>query len=394
MASLDQTFQKLGDGTIEKLSSGASIFKLQSYEKNPIVGPRDSGLVWYENEVFQIGAIFNGGATLFNDKIILTPRVHAEYQRGKFFDESIQIERIGFKNYISKIWILISDDGLNFKRYQNILIKGDGTGHKDFLYGIEDVRIIKTDRRYLLIGCGKVIPPFQRFNGRPSDRTAIYSTYDFVDITYHGIIEGIDGRNTVIFPEIVSGKHYILLRFGKNIHMDVLEAGMEQLLHPFKYRSLWNKIYERRKKTKLLEVGRYPHETEKIGPGPSPIRTIKGWLLIYHAVGEITSSIGRAYGLSPKILRSYSICAALLDLNDPTKVLCRTKYPIYIPSKPWELLGNEVYPVDIPAVIFPMGLIVKDNKMLLYAGAGDKYVVLLSSQLDSFLEFLWRECRL
>ncbi|MHA1978237.1 MAG: glycoside hydrolase family 130 protein [Candidatus Hodarchaeales archaeon] len=394
MASLDQIFQKLGEGIIENLSSGEYIFKLQSYEKNPIVKPWDLGLTWYENDIYQIGAIFNSGATLFNDKLILTPRVHAEYQRGKFFDESLQIERFGFKNYISKIWILSSDDGLNFKRYHDILIKGDGTSHKDFLYGIEDVRIIRTSRRYFLIGCGKVCPPFQRLKGNPGDRIAIYSTQDFIDITYHGIIENIDMRYAVIFPEIVTGKQYILLRFGKNIHIDVLEAGINQLLLPSRYRTLWNKIYERRKETIFLEVGRFPHEKEKIGPGPPPIRTKKGWLLIYHAVGEIDTSIGRVYGLSSKIKRSYSICAALLDLHDPTKVLCCTKYPVYIPSKPWELYGNETYPVDIPAVIFPMGIIVKDNKMLLYAGASDKYVVLLSSQLDSFLEFLWCECRL
>ena len=394
MTQLNQTFQKLGEGTVEKHSSGISIFKLQSYEKNPIVRPRDSGLTWYENEDYQIGSIFNGGATTFNDKIILTPRVHVDYQRGKFFDESLQIERLGFKNYISKIWILISDDGLNFKRYHNILIKGDGTGHKDFFFGIEDVRIIKTDRRYLLIGCGKVSPPFQRFNGRPSDRIAIYSTYDFIDITYHGIIENFETRNSVIFPETVDEKQYILLQFGKSIHIDILEEGIDQLLNPYKYSSQWKRVYERKEKTKLLEFDLYLHEKEAIGQGPPPIRTNKGWLLIYYAIGEISSSISRVYGLLPTIKRSYSICAALLDLSDPTRVLCRTKFPIYIPSEPWELYGNEIYPVDIPAVISPMGLVIKEDKILLYCGTGDKYVVILSSGLNLLLDYLWRECRL
>ncbi|MHA2139824.1 MAG: glycoside hydrolase family 130 protein, partial [Candidatus Hodarchaeales archaeon] len=321
-------------------------------------------------------------------------RVHAEYQRGQFFDESLQIERIGFKNYISKIWILISEDGINFNRYHNTLIKGDGTSHEDFFHGIEDVRITKTNGQFLLIGCGKILPPFQGQIGVKGDRIAIYSTLDFIDIDYHGIIEDIDVRNTVIFPESVSGKYYILLRFGKNIHIDVLEAGMNQLLHPSNYCSLWDQINNRRKKTKFLEAGSYPHEKEKIGPGPPPIRTEKGWLIIYHAVGEVNSSIARVYGLSQKINRSYSICAAILDLHNPSKVLCRTKYPIYIPSKPWELYGNEVYPVDIPAVVFPMGSVIKDNKIFLYTGAGDKYIILLSSRLDSLIEYLWSECRL
>jgi len=384
----------LSDGIIVEINDNEKIFKLHSYKKNPIIGPSDFELTWYEDGRLLIGSIFNAGVNLLNERIVLSPRVHAEYQRGQFFDESLQIERIGFKNYISKIWILISEDGINFERYHNTLIKGDGTSHEDFFHGIEDVRIIKTNGQYLLIGCGKILPPFQGQIGVKGDRIAIYSTLDFIDINYHGIIEDIDVRNTVIFPESVSGKHYILLRFGKNIHIDVLEAGMNQLLHPSNYCSLWDQINNRRKKTKFLEAGCYPHEKEKIGPGPPPIRTEKGWLIIYHAVGEVNSSIARVYGLSQKINRSYSICAAILDLHNPSKVLCRTKYPIYIPSKPWELYGDEVYPVDIPAVVFPMGSIVKDNKIFLYAGAGDKYIVLLSSRLDSLIEYLWSECRL
>ncbi|MHA2174806.1 MAG: glycoside hydrolase family 130 protein [Candidatus Hodarchaeales archaeon] len=384
----------LPDGTIVKINDNEKIFKLHSYKKNPIIKPNDYELTWYEDGRLLIGSIFNAGVNLLNERIILSPRVHAEYQKGQFFDESLQIERIGFKNYISKIWILISEDGINFDRYHNTLIKGDGTSHEDFFHGIEDVRIIKTNGQYMLIGCGKILPPFQGQIGGKGDRIAIYSTLDFFDIRYHGIIGNIDVRNTVIFPESVSGKHYILLRFGKNIHIDVIEEGMNQLLHPTKYSSLWDQVKNRRKKTKLLDVGCYPHEKEKIGPGPPPIRTEKGWLLIYHAVGEIDSSIARAYGLSQNINRSYSICAAILDLHDPSKVLCRTKYPIYIPSKPWELYGNDVYPVDIPAVVFPMGSIIKGNKIFLYSGAGDKYIILLSSHLDSLIEYLWSECRL
>ena len=187
MSALDETLKNLSDGTIVKINDNDKIFKLHSYEKNPIVRPQDSGLSWYEDGMYLTGSIFNAGATLFNDRVVLSPRIHAEYQRGKFFDESLQIERIGFKNYISKIWILISDDGINFKRYHNTLIKGDGTSHTDFFHGIEDVRIIKTNGQYLLIGCGKILPPFQGQIGGKGDRIAIYSTLDFIDIRYHGI---------------------------------------------------------------------------------------------------------------------------------------------------------------------------------------------------------------
>ncbi|MCK4476499.1 MAG: hypothetical protein KAU16_07205 [Methanophagales archaeon] len=388
---LDRTVQELGDGTVVLLDSGETVFKLDSHENNPIVKPQDIGLTWHENGVLKIGAVFNGGAEVFQDKVILTSRCHQGYQKSTSFDEKLDIERYCLENYISEVWPLVSDDGLHFTRYQNMVIRGDSTDHQDFIYGIEDIRIVKYGRRYLLIGCGKIKPPFK---GANADRIAVYSTGDFVNITYHGMVESFDSRNAVPFSEPVNGRHYMLLRFHPHIHLDFLEAGMDQLLNPSRHIKHWEKIYERRSQNLLLEAGHYPHEKEKIGPGTQVIKTDRGWLLIYHAVGEIEDGICKAYGLSEKIERGYSVCAALLDLDDPRKVLCRTRNPIYIPSAPYELYGNDQYPVDVPAVVFPTGAITIKNKLLIYCGAGDKYVILLTCDLGNLLDYLWEDCRI
>ena len=284
----------------------------------------------------------------------------------------------------------MSEDGIHFKKFNDMVIRGDGSEHKDFIYGIEDIRIIKIEYRYFLIGCGKIKPPFKAEKG---DRIAIYSTENFKNIQYHGIVKSFDSRNAVLFPETINEKHYIILRFYPNIHLDYLEAGLEQLLNPAKHTKYWEKIYNRREETLLLEAKKFPHEKEKIGAGPQIIKTEKGWLLIYHSVGEIDKDICEIYGLKEKIKRGYSICAALLDLENPRKVLRRTKYPIYIPSAPYELLGNEEYPVDVPYVVFPTGAIVKENKLVLYAGAGDKYIILLSCDIRNLVEYLWNYCK-
>ena len=178
------------------------------------------------------------------------------------------------------------------------------------------------------------------------------------------------------------------------MHLDYLEAGMDQLLDPAGHAGAWQEIYDRRSQSLLLEAGRFPHEKEKIGPSTQVIKTEWGWLLIYHAVGEIGTAICEAYGLSEKIKRGYSVCAALLDLHDPTRVLRRTRHPIYIPSAPWELHGDEQYPVDVPVVVFPVGAIARQDKLLLYCGAGDKYIILLTCNLNSLVEYLWANCRL
>jgi len=385
-----EAFEKLGDGKVIEIESGETIFKLDSYEKNPIIKPQDIGLTWEENGESKIGAVFNGGAEFFEDKIILLPRCHRDYKKGKFFDEKLGMERNGLENYISEVWPLASQDGIHFTRFQNGVIRGDGTDHPDFIYGIEDIRIIKYDEGCLLVGCGKIKPPFK---GDNADRMAIYTTKNFENINYQGMVESFDTRNAVPFPEPVNGQHYMLLRFHPNIHLVDLEAGMDQLLNPSAYTEVWKKIYERRGQSLLLEAGCYPHESEKIGPSTQLIKTDKGWLLIYHAVGEIDINICKAYGLSKKIERSYSICAAILDLGDPRRVICRTSNPIYIPSASYELYGNKEYPLDVPAVVFPVGAVIRQDKILLYAGAGDKYTILLTCKLNDLLNYLWEYCR-
>ena len=388
--ALDRNVQEIGDGTVVLLNSGETVFKLDSYEKNPVVKPQDIGLTWKQDGKSKIGAVFNGGVELFQDKIILTPRCHKNYQESTFFDQNLGRDRRCLENYISEVWPQVSEDGTGFKGFNNVVIRGDGTDHQDFVYGIEDIRIIQYPQTYLLVGCGKIRSPFKYKN---ADRIAIYSTKDFINITYHGIVESFDSRNAIPFADYIGGKLYMLLRFHPNIHLDSLEAGMDQLLNPSQYEDFWRKIYGRREENLLLEAGTYPHEKEKVGPSTQIVKTDKGWLLIYHAVGEMDLEICKEYGLSQKIERGYSICAALLDPDDPQKVLCRTRKPIYIPSAPYELYGNDQYPVDVPAVVFPTGAIIIKNKLLVYCGAGDKYITLLSCNLNNLIDYLWRYCR-
>ena len=385
MSLLDKTVQELGEGSFGKLESGYTIFKMSSYENNPVIKPQDIGLVWEKSGELKIGAVFNGGAELYNNKVFLMPRCHKNYHKKTFFDDKLGKERECLDNYISEIWTLASEDGINFRSYKNSKILGDGTAHQDFKYGIEDIRVIKYKEYYFLIGCGKLKQPFK---GSNADRIAIYTTRDFENITYHGIVDSFDSRNAVAFPEEINGKYYMLFRFYPNIHIEYLEGGIDQLLNPAKYNKEWKNIYDNSDKSLLIEVGHLPHEMEKVGPSTQPIKTKNGWLVIYPAVGNIGKDICKLYGVEGKIERGYSINAAILDLDDPRKVLCRTKYPIYIPSFPYELYGNDEYPIDVPAVVFPVGAFVKNNKLLIYAGAGDKYTILLSCKLDTLLHYM------
>ena len=402
LTPLDRIAEDLGEGSLLRLEPhGETLFRLDSYPGNPIVTPQDLGLTWDEDGELQIGAVFNPGAELFDDQVVLTPRCHQRYRRKTYFDAATKSEGTCFENYVPEVWTLRSEDGVHFERGEAVL-NGDGRSHEDFVHGIEDVRIIKHGSRYVLVGTGKLAPaqgcePGAAESLDGDDRIAIYTTDDFRDITYCGMVDAFNTRNAVPLLDSVGGRHYILLRFHPDvhpdIHLDVLEAGVDEFLHPNEHRDAWADIYERHNETVLLEADRYPHEREKVGAGPQVIRTERGWLVLYHAVGKIPADVCDAYGIAGPIERGYSVGAALLAPDDPQRVLCRTRQPIYIPSKPYELYGDDEYPVDIPAVVFPTGAIVRGGKLLIYAGAGDKYIVLLSCGVDKLVDYLTEYCR-
>ena len=84
----------------------------------------------------------------------------------------------------------------------------------------------------------------------------------------------------------------------------------------------------------------------KVGITAPPIKTRKGWVLLYHAVSEQH--------------HVYRIGAVLLDLKDPTTVLSRSSDPIFSPETTFEKEGIE------SNVVFPCGMIVRDGLLYIY----------------------------
>ena len=105
----------------------------------------------------------------------------------------------------------------------------------------------------------------------------------------------------------------------------------------------------------------------KIGAGVPPIKTEKGWLVIYHGVNEN---------------HVYSAGAMLLDIKEPTKILGRTRTPILSPEEQYELKG------DVNNVVFPTGACILDNTLFVYYGAADKVCCLATIELKEILDYL------
>ncbi|MBN1914031.1 MAG: pesticidal protein Cry7Aa [Candidatus Omnitrophica bacterium] len=121
----------------------------------------------------------------------------------------------------------------------------------------------------------------------------------------------------------------------------------------------------------LLEP-EYGYESRNIGGGSPPIETKDGWIFIYHAVEDAKE--GRIYHAS----------CALLDLEDPQKVIGRLKEPLFSPSKEWEKIG------DVNNVVFPTASLIKEGRLHIYYGAADKIIAAKSLDLEELLRELKR----
>ena len=93
---------------------------------------------------------------------------------------------------------------------------------------------------------------------------------------------------------------------------------------------------------------------DHVEAGAPPIKTKYGWLLIYSYIQNY---------LSPPAV--FGIEAALLDLQDPQKIIARTDKPLMVPQETYEKYGK------VPNIVFPTGAIVKDGTLSIYYGAAD-----------------------
>ena len=113
-------------------------------------------------------------------------------------------------------------------------------------------------------------------------------------------------------------------------------------------------------------------DANKIGLGPPPLETPEGWLILYHGV-RVTAG-GCLYRLG----------LALLDLEDPCRVLRRSDEWVFAPEMPYERQG------DVNGVVFPCGWILDkpSGTIRLYYGGADTCLALATAQLSDVLSYL------
>jgi len=323
------------------------MIKLKRYQDNPILKPNP------KNQ-WESKAVFNPGAAYINGKVYLLYRAIGEYEK-----------------YISKLGLAISQDGFHFKRVGSQPVFQPEADYEK--WGCEDPRINLVEKEIYITYVALNQPAR---NPKKLVQTALAKTTDFKNFQRMGIItpELSDNRNVVLFPEKIKGK-YVMLHRPK--------AWLEK-----KYSSSLTSIWIAYSKNLLTWSDHQPlyqptetWESIKIGAGPPPIKTSAGWLLIYHGVGPDINPSRIRFDKQIQT-RIYRAGAMLLDLNEPTKIIARSKEPILEPEKDYELNG------DVPTVVFPTGAFVKDNQLFVYYGAADKTCCLATIPLDDLIQGL------
>jgi predicted GH43/DUF377 family glycosyl hydrolase len=187
-------------------------------------------------------------------------------------------------------------------------------------------------------------------------------------------------KDAVLFPEKIDGKFVMLHRFLPDIQIVKFRSFSELKKHSF-----WEKYVEdlSEGEDKVSLYRRYDWEGEHIGAGATPIKTKKGWLLIYHAV-ELRDK------LLPLNLWSRFLFwfegkfhkLRMLDLKKPEKEIGRMKCPLFSPKYDWEKKG------DVNNVVFPEGALIEGNKLKIYYGCADSRIGLATLSLGEVMKGL------
>jgi beta-1,4-mannooligosaccharide/beta-1,4-mannosyl-N-acetylglucosamine phosphorylase len=214
-----------------------------------------------------------------------------------------------------------------------------------------DPRVCWLEDRYYVTWC----------NGYHGPTIGVGYTHDFQ--TFHQLENAYlpFNRNGVLFPRRIRDKYAMLSRPSDNGHTpfgDIFYSESPDMEHWGHHRWV------------MGTKGGW--QSTKIGAGPTPIETTEGWLLFYH--GVLTSCNGFVY----------SFGAALLDLDEPWKVIRRGRPYLMSPQTLYECVG------DVPNVAFPCAALcdAPTGRIALYYGAADTVTGLAFCQVDEVLAWL------
>lgn len=332
--------------------------KLKKYENNPVLSPNPS------ND--------------WENLVVCNPGVFEE--DGKFY--MLYRAAGDDKEHVIRFGLAESTDGYTFERVSQEPVLGPSAEGPD-TGCVEDARIVKFDDYYYVTYAFRPFAPgqywkfehdvvLQQDHGDHAPlfvknniaNSALALTKDFKSWLKLGRItdSNLDDRDVILFPEKINGKYAMLHRpkewigdeYGTDLPAVWIRFSEDMLV--------WNEP------STLLIAGRPGTWEEKTGGSTPPLRTNKGWLVLYHGV----ENGGKGY---------YRVGAVMLDLEDPTKVIGRTEDWIMEPEHDYEIEGY------YNGCVFPTGNMIVGDTLYVYYGGADKYIGLATCNVHELVDY-------
>lgn len=314
------------------------------FTTSPVITRYPETILSYKDVPYPAALTFNAGVLKHDGKYIMVFRNdYGDYEKHR-----LDGTNLGFAT---------SDDGIRWK----VKDKPCFAMADDEIMRVYDPRITFLDGRYRM--CFAV-------DTRHGVCGGIASTDDFEHFTVESISVP-ENRNMALFPEKTGGKFVRLERpmpvYSRDGNFfDIWLSDSPDLRY-------WGN-------SKLvLATEDVPFCNDKIGPGAPPVKTKAGWLMIFHSV-DVDETRGKN-GWEEKWQKRYVIGIALLDLNDPSKVIGMSKRPLMVPEGDFELHGG--YRSN---ALFPCGMLLEDDGTVrIYYSASDAIIRLATAKVDDLI---------
>ncbi len=322
---------------------------------NPILTSNENTIfrcpVWKHDVHWEAHDVYNPSAIVRDDKIYLVYRAE---------------DTVKAVTGTSRLGLAESTDGIHFTRLPQPVFYPDEDFMKkyEWMGGCEDPRIVEDST-------GTYIMTYTAYDGKIA-RLCIASSKDLLHWQKHGLVFGDDkykdswSKSGAIVCEKKNGK-LIAVKINNKYWMyygeGIMLANSDDLIH-------W-KMLEDEKGQPLTVIhkrtGTSLFDNGLVEAGPPPILTKHGILVIYNGARMKTSGEG---------IEMYSGGQALMDKNDPSKMLYQLNVPFIHPEKDYELAGL------VNKVAFSEGLVFFKGKWFLYYGTADSKIAVAVCEND------------
>jgi predicted GH43/DUF377 family glycosyl hydrolase len=283
---------------------------------------------------YPVNSVFNPAAVQFGDETLLLLRV--EDRRG-----------------ISHLTIARSHDGVSDWKVEREPVFAPDPNFPEENYGVEDARVTFLDE------LGVYVMTYTAYSD-VGPLVSMATTRDFQTFERLGPVLPPENKDAAVFPVRFNGRWMMIHRpvTGDREHgAHVWLAASPDLVHWSDHRIL------------LRARHGAGWDAHKIGLSPPPLLTDEGWLVLFHGSGGGTRPM-------------YRLGLALLDRDDPSRVIRRGSEWIFGPHTTYECEG------DVQNVVFPCGWIRDGDHLRIYYGAADTSVGVAHASLTELLGWL------